>query len=195
MKINTPLVTVLLLAFSVVPLSIEERVKSLETRVGALERRLEAPSGAEAKRAASSIVSVRLVGKEAVRENPLLDYYNLVFDLEFPGTDYLGSKRIRDIKGAVYFEDAFGETIIGATVTKRLGIGKGENERVSRLSIDYITVESSHGWKRILATKKEELRVRFKVDKERWFGYFSFRKSFECTRLPTDGRTSSAVSA
>lgn len=144
---------------------LEKRVAALEARVTVLEKIHAAPQGQKAHEAKSSIVSVRLTRKEAQRENPMLDYYNLVFDVEFTGTPLLGERRIRDVKGTLYFDDAFGEEIIGASMTKRLGIGAGQKKVINRLTIEYTTVEFSKEWKRVLTTDMSELRVRFVVDR------------------------------
>ncbi len=143
---------------------LDGRVKSLETRVEALEAIHAAPAGQKAPGTASSIVSVRLTRKEAQLENPNLDYYNLVFDIEFTGTKILGGRRIKDVKGTLYFDDAFGDEIIGATMTKRLEIGAGDKTVIDGLMIAYTTVEFSAPWKRVLTTTSEELQVRFVVD-------------------------------
>ena len=144
---------------------LEKRVAGLEARVTALEKLRAAPEGQKRPEAKSSVVSVRLIRKEAQRENPGLDYYNLVFDVEFTGTQVLGERRARDIKGTLYFDDVFGDEIIGATMTKRLGIGAGQKKVINGLMIDYTTVELSKEWKRVLTTAKDELRVRFVVDR------------------------------
>ncbi len=144
---------------------LEKRVAALEARVTALEKIHAAPQGEMASQAKSSIVSVRLTRKEAQRVNPMLDYYNLVFDVEFTGTALLGERRIRDVKGTLYFDDAFGEEIVGATLTKRLGIGAGQKKVIEGLMIEYTTVEFSKEWKRVLTTDMSELRVRFVVDR------------------------------
>ena len=143
---------------------LEKRVTALESRVAALEEPVAAPQGQQAQDAKSSIVSVRLTRKGRTRECLLLDYYNLVFDVEFTGTKLLGDRRIRDIKGTLYFDDAFGEEIIGATMTKRVGIGSGQKKLIDGLLIDYTTVQFSDKWKRVLTTDAAELRVRFVVD-------------------------------
>ncbi len=144
---------------------LEKRVAALEARVTALEKMHSTPQGEQPIEAKSSIVSVRLIQKEAKRENPMMDFYNLVFDVEFCGTPLLRERRIRDIKGTLYFDDAFGDEIIGAKVTKRLDIGSGQKKVIDGLMIDYTTVEFSDKWKRVLTTDAAELRVRFVVDK------------------------------
>ena len=145
--------------------SLEMRIADLEARVSALETLSAPPASQIVSEASSSIVSVRLSRKEAQRENPMLNYYNLVFDVEFTGTQFLGERRIQDIKGTLFFDDAFGEEIIGATLTKRLGIGVGEKKVISGLVIDYTTVEFSSRWKRVLTTNSDELRMRFEVER------------------------------
>lgn len=144
---------------------VESRVQALEQRVDALELLHEPHPGATPVQAASAIVSVRLVRKEAKLEHPMLAYHNLVFDVEFRGTEQLGDRRIRDVKGTIYFDDAFGDEIIGATTTQRLGIAAGESATVTGLLIDHTTVELSRGWKRVLTTDAAELNLRFEVDK------------------------------
>ena len=142
---------------------LDSRMTQLEARVRSLESLHAAPPAAipDASADGTAIVTVRLARKEAQLEHAGLDYLNLVFDVEFLGTQALGDKRIRDIKGTLYFDDAFGDEIIGATLTKRLGIGAGEQTVIAGLLIDYTTVELSKPWKRVLTTDSEELRLRF----------------------------------
>lgn len=144
----------------------ESRIKSLERRVASLEKHHQPTPGSPATQsAASSVVDIALTRKEAQRENPSLDFYNIIFDVEFTGSSTLGSKRIKDIKGTIFFDDAFGEAIIGAGTTQRLNIGAGGKKVIRGLKIEFTKVGVSDGWKRVLTTDKEELSVRFVVDK------------------------------
>lgn len=87
------------------------------------------------------------------------------FDLLFEGTPALGERVVRDVKGTVWFRDAFGEPITAIGATKRLNVGSGRKVRISGLTVDYTIVHRDLKWEQVLAKPREELQVRFDVEK------------------------------
>lgn len=152
-------------------IDITKRIELLEARVSALEAKKETQEESDnfdTEEIASDeeenkdLVDVYLIRKvsETIGYNP---YPNIVFDLEFVGKKELGKRRIKDIKGTVWFQDSFGDDIVGATTTERLNIGAGEKVLVDDKLIDGTTAEVNDKWGRVLTTDKEELNVRFEV--------------------------------
>lgn len=163
-----------------------ERIEALEERVAALEEE-PAPSdggqdaseqqdastdSAPEKRAQeavaaddSPLVDVYLIKKEPYFEGGVRRYPHLAFDLRFVGTEAIGKRKIKDIKGTVWFLDAFGDKIQGATTTQRLNITAGESTVIEGLLIDRMTVATDNDWERVLATDIDELQVSFEPEK------------------------------
>lgn len=157
-----------------------ERIEVLEERVTALENSLTQP-GEQKDGSADSKPESPAQDNEPVSDSQLVDLYlvrkesyddgrptpnpGLVFDVRFVGTAALGGRTIKDIKGTLWFRDAFDDKIVGATTTERLNIGAGESKIIEGLVIDWLAVGSNDDWNRVLTTDIEELQVTFEPKK------------------------------
>ncbi|MEA3641761.1 MAG: peptidoglycan-binding domain-containing protein [Lamprobacter sp.] len=157
-----------------------ERIEALEERVAALEEEPapsavgqdastdsapEEPAEEQVSADDSRLVDLYLVRKEAYDEGQRTPNPGVVFDVRFVGTQALGERTIKDIKGAIWFHDAFDDKIVGATTTKRLNIRAGESKIIEGLVIDWLTVGTNADWERVLTTDIDELQVSFEPAK------------------------------
>ncbi len=142
----------------------KDRHVTMESRIEALEKFHMAPPGHCIQSYNSAMVTVELVRKELQRHATGLELFDIIFDVEFTGTEILEERHIRDIKGTLYFIDVFGDDVVGVPVIERLDIGSGDKKRVAGIMVDWRTVLESKEWRRVLNTHPTELQVRFLVD-------------------------------
>lgn len=145
---------------------LQNRIERIENRLDMLEGK-EKVVGVEIEEDVDSsdkIVDVYLVEKKMEKDN-FYPAQNLIFDIKFVGTSKLGKRKIKDIKGAVIFQDAFGETIVAATATERLNIGAGESKVIRGKMVPWLELQGpTSKWSNVVTTDIEEIILDFEVE-------------------------------
>ena len=161
------------------PARLKARIEELERRVEALEKTREGKDREPASETKSTesksaqkndiaqdekLFDIFLVSKEAYTGGRPLPTPGITFDLRFVGTEALGDRIIKNVKGTVWFKDAFGEKIVGATSTDSLGIGAGQSKVIEGYVIDWTALIRNADWKQVLSTDIKDLKVAYETD-------------------------------